>query len=252
MILKNNVYIFGDLHASYRILERFINNESNNVGHVIQVGDFGWWPNYTNYNILITEFSKHLKIPVWFIDGNHDNHPHLFKESENIDKIPVPLLNNISYLKRASVFELVINEKPYNCLFMGGATSIDRHCRTEGRDWFPEEIISQSDFNKLDNVDCDIDIMFSHTCPLSFLQFLKKKLNINTTIKDPCNVALEEILIKYKPKYWFFGHWHIYLEDKFTHDDGSITRFICLNNADGESINGFPIVNLTEYLKEYD
>ena len=52
---------------------------------------------------------------------------------------------------------------------LGGAYSIDRYARTEGVDWFPEEIPSREEYEEgLDNLEkCGyrVDYIITHTAP---------------------------------------------------------------------------------------
>jgi len=85
---------------------------------------------------------------------------------------------------------------------MGGAHSFDWKLRTPGFDWFPElELVTESDLENLP--DKKIDIVISHTAPEEFYMSFPPK-------EDPSRESLSYILKRYKPKLWFFGHFHIY------------------------------------------
>lgn len=91
-------------------------------------------------------------------------------------------------------------------LFMGGADSIDKKSRILGVDWFKEELITQKDLDSITVPDnTKIDIVISHTCPMEFHPLGDRKSYYNN---DPSRYALSYILETYKPKLWYFGHWH--------------------------------------------
>ncbi len=95
-------------------------------------------------------------------------------------------------------------------MFMGGGDSIDKQFRKVGVDWFPEEIITQKDLNDLPDI--KVDIFITHTCPVELVNDLKT--NYPEKDMEPSNHALSELWKIYKPKLWFFGHWHQYLDVK--------------------------------------
>jgi len=115
------------------------------------------------------------------------------------------LLPNVIYMPRGTV--KVIND--LRCLFLGGAESIDKKYRTPGFDWFPEELITEKDYetsvNNIKNFD-GIDIVFSHTCPMEF-GVLNNRYD---KYDDPSRIWLSMILKEFQPKRWYFGHWHVW------------------------------------------
>lgn len=197
MNLSENVIICGDIHANWAELNKLINIKRPDI--ILQCGDFGYWPNFEKYDINKIK-SKNTKI--YWCDGNHENHWELKKLRK---KGVVEVVPNVFYMKRGSVFTL---PDAKNVLFVGGADSIDKRMRTVGRDWFPEEIINQSDVYNLP--DLKIDVIISHTCP----EFLNKSLDdgygFNGKFMDPSQVALNYVWEKYKPNLWYFGHFHVY------------------------------------------
>ena len=196
--VEGKIIVLGDVHGDHGRLNTFINKRRPKM--ILQCGDFGYWPNIVpeqkNKNFL-----KQYAIPkvqetkVYWADGNHENHWAL-RDIEDDEIWP-----NVFYMRRGSVLTL---DDGRNVLFMGGATSIDKHMRKLGYDWFPEENIDYNDFNNLPDV--NIDIVISHTCPL---EFEIKNIGL-IKMKDPSRVALSEILERYKPSLWYFGHFHHY------------------------------------------
>ena len=101
-----------------------------------------------------------------------------------------------------------------------GANSIDKHLRTEGKDWFCNEEMSYTQLGKA--VDLYIEskprIMFSHTCPSS----VKKQL-FNYDESSRTEQSLQVMFELHQPEIHFFGHFHRSV-DKVING----TRFICL------------------------
>jgi len=108
-------------------------------------------------------------------------------------------------MPRGSTYEL---DDGRTILFMGGASSIDKHLRTMGWDWFPEEVIRHVDMQNLPEK--KIDIFITHTCPEELVHDMIKYYP--EKIGEQSNTALSELWKIYKPKLWIFGHWHHYNE----------------------------------------
>jgi len=241
--MLKDVIITGDLHAIWRYLNILINKKSPKI--LLQCGDFGWWPKFHGTRLINTgeyeEFDgeiiddpwartlyvrkrkiwdqygiKNKGTKIYWCDGNHEDHWDLKEKNE--EKALLEIMPNVFYMKRGSVLELPDKRK---VLFMGGAASIDKIGRIVGEDWFPEEIISQKDIYALP--DTNIDIVISHTCPSEFhkaiLKVKREHWGWQEKIKDPSAYALSYVLNKYKPKLWYFGHFHAYIGGSYENTD---------------------------------
>jgi len=208
------ILMVGDLHGIYNVLNDVIIQQEPDL--VIQCGDFGYFPMLPEYKDRYFNINTtHTKI--LFCDGNHDDHWNLRRLKNNV------IAPNIFYQPRGSTYRLPDGR---NILFMGGANSIDQNRRTMGIDWWPEEVISQSDFRNLP--DEDIDILVSHTCSNEIydesIQYSLLKNGFPRKDVDPSYTALSRIWEIYQPSQWFFGHFHINM-------NGTIgpTRWQCLS-----------------------
>lgn len=182
------IIALGDIHGEWQFLTNLIQTESPDI--ILQCGDYGFWPRFNSTGIHC-ENTK-----IYWCDGNHEDHWTLNQYTKNYFN---QITKNCFYMKRGSVLRLPSGEL---VLFIGGALSIDRHLRTIGYDWFPEEIITQKDIYNLPDV--KVDIVVSHTCPL----FFDVDACFTEKISDPSRVALNTVFELYKPKKWFFGHFH--------------------------------------------
>ena len=177
---------------------------------IIVCGDFGYFPHIENFNNQWKNIdTTHTK--VLFCDGNHDDHWEL-RKLKNLAIAP-----NVFYQPRGSTYRLPDGR---NILFMGGANSIDKERRTIGVSWWPEEVISQSDFQSLpEEYEENIDIFITHTCSNEIYDnFIQHKLGGRYTPRkdnDPSYHALSSLWEIYKPSQWFFGHFHINLNGTY-------------------------------------
>ncbi len=190
------IIITGDLHNNFGKLNDLINKKkSKGLEMVICCGDFGYWPG-KKWSAPITNI-KSQGIPVLWIDGNHEDH-WAIRDRETDELAP-----NVIFKPRGSIITLSDGRK---ILFMGGADSIDKMYRTEGDTWFREEVITQTDLMGLPNV--KIDIFITHTCPAELHSIMVK--GYPQKYMEPSNHALSTLWEIYKPKLWYFGHWHQY------------------------------------------
>ena len=245
------IYITGDLHGgvtSWHISAgQFKPAKRGDI--VLCCGDFGAvWYNDCRTNQkhrreedYFLESQLRQRVPWLAVDDNHENFARLFG-----GKFPLvdlyggkayQIRKNVYYLKRGEVFE--IEGKTF--LAFGGAASHDKDPgwiypkdfgawgsprewnpgRTEGKDWWPEEVPNREDFENacrnLDRVDWKVDYVISHTCPVSRLaHFLH-----GSRPSDPTGIILQEIYERLEFGSWHFGHFH--LEKK-------VDNFVCHYN----------------------
>jgi len=210
----SGIFVVGDIHMNFGALNAFISHKQPSI--VLSVGDFGYWPRETSaklYGRSHSKYSKELpkpKVPdtckVYWCDGNHEDHQELGL------RVTDELWPNVFYKPRGSLLDLPDGRR---VMFFGGALSIDRESRQIGIDWFPQEVISDYDIRSL-TYEGPVDIVISHTCPREFdIGVVGKEEGY---FNDSSRTALSYILHHYRPKLWYFGHWHYYktmYESKF-------------------------------------
>ena len=195
------VMVVGDLHGNWGKLNTLINTQQPEI--ILQCGDFGWWPNfevkrpvlYGTQNTWFVDGVIRQTSLMYFCDGNHEDHGCLKQ-----DGLIHEMYDGVHHASRGSTLTLPDGRV---VMFVGGADSVDKHWRTPGRDWFAEENISQSQFDRIISYEGRVDIVISHTCPDAFDIY-----GTEGKLKDPNRAALQLILEKYKPSMWYFGHWH--------------------------------------------
>ena len=205
--------VVGDLHGDWGSLNQLINKKQPNL--VLQCGDFGHWPALEALS-KVRYGEKHWNLQgvkaqdahVLWCDGNHEDHWHLQENNVNYP--------GVTYMPRGSVRMLPDQRM---VMFIGGAQSVDREQRVLGVDWFPEEVISYSEADRIMEYGGPVDIVISHTCPVEFdIPGTYYKHN------DPSRKVLSMVLEMYKPDLWYFGHWHTNVRGKYRN-----TRWECLD-----------------------
>jgi len=99
---------------------------------------------------------------------------------------------------------------------MGGATSIDKHWRIEGKSWWPEEIPSNKEFSEgiknLEKYNWKVDYVLTHAAPkviYDTLRYIREN--------DPLVGFFDMLDEKLTFKEWFCGHMHKDIDvDKYT------------------------------------
>ena len=189
---KAKIMVCGDVHANWSELNTVINKKQPDI--ILQCGDFGFWIKEKQYDIR--QIKAH-DTKIFWCDGNHEDFESLKNRSSN------QVHTNVFYMPRGHTMKLPDGR---NVLFFGGADSYDKDSRTLGFDWFPDELPSNADFDRLSLINEKIDIVISHTCPNEFdvISPSVEKLN------DPTRRVLSHILQVFKPSLWYFGHWHFF------------------------------------------
>ena len=195
----------GDIHTAFDTLKLIQNKYEGRDATFIQVGDFGYWP-FSRYREAWDR--AQITRPVYFIDGNHDHNPSLFRLAEGSNG-PVETWPNAFYVPRGTV--LTLDNKRIG--FLGGAGSVDYKWRALNVDWFKEEQIREEDVNKLLSQK-PVDILVVHTPPKSCIDanfdpaVLENFFNLPRTWTDPSSLKVEHVWKELGLPPLICGHMH--------------------------------------------
>lgn len=211
------IYVTGDTHGKHDIgklsVEAFPQQEFLIRKDCVTVaGDFGLIFHGNSAEKQMLDWLQEKNFTTLFVDGNHENFNLLNKydvEYWNGGKVH-KIRPNVIHLMRGQVF--TINEK--KIFTFGGATSIDKYCRTEGISWWPEELPSKKEEDEgLDNLDkhgWKVDYVITHGCPCEeHTKILAKYGCPNQVEYDSLNKYLSLIKEKLNYQRWFCGHYHV-------------------------------------------
>lgn len=207
------IYIAGDIHATYERLlpealaEHGVRVQPEDV--LIVAGDFGipWGGALADNDTKALKAIAKLPYTVAFIDGNHENFTKLygFPVREWHGGKVHELLPNLLHLMRGEIFTL----EGQTFFTMGGAASMDKILRTEGRSWWPEEIPTEEEwkngYHHLEQVNYTVDYVITHTCPTYWKHLAGLSLHGESC---PVSTRLDYLELKLHYKKWFFGHLH--------------------------------------------
>jgi predicted phosphodiesterase len=156
----------GDVHGERDRMEAVVAEAAaQGAQAIIQVGDFGIWPEMRHSRPQTDGFEvdvaamleRHGVESLCFVDGNHDWHPWLRALGRKHDAspagadeplaartVPVESTGRVRWVPRGTVLELA----GVRVLCCGGAPSIDPELRVLGQSWWPEEQITDNDVTR--------------------------------------------------------------------------------------------------------
>ena len=145
------VVFAGDWHGNLPWATRRIQSVgASGVTTILHVGDFGLWPGNSGkrYLQVIEMTCARVGVELLVTPGNHEDWARLTaqwanpkrRDPESGARLPLQLAEHIQILPRGHRFTIGRT----NFLSFGGAASVDRHLRTEGVDWWPEEMPSEA------------------------------------------------------------------------------------------------------------
>jgi len=166
---SHQIGILGATHGDVRHLAKVLETLSRRgAGAALVLGDFGFiWPSDSypaDLDAISDRLSAHGQI-LYFVDGNHE-------DFTTLNAIPISddglrwVRPNVAHLPRGYRTALASGA---TFAALGGANSIDKHRRVEGRTWWPEESITEDDLLALGQEPVDILVGLDAPLPLPSL-----------------------------------------------------------------------------------
>ena len=202
--------VAGDTHGNYLHWEHVLlpAAREHQVGGIVQLGDFGYWPLTGEGRDYLAWLSSELdNSDSWivFVDGNHEDHKALLQIPPRADGL-VEITDRILWAPRAHRWTW----QGVRFLALGGAFSIDRQWRKldSGRwGWFKEETITQEQAERA-MAGGLADILLTHDAPMQALPRNSEtpERYEESTLESARHV--QEVAGATKPKLLLHGHWH--------------------------------------------
>lgn len=196
--------LIGDCHGYYDRYMKIISQSTNSV----QIGDMG--VGFRNHHGEVTgnpPYDVMVANNARFIRGNHDN--------------PGVCRNHKQWIPDG---HMETTPNGTRIMYIGGALSIDKHMRTEGYNWWPDEELSYYALDRImqDYIKFKPDIMITHECP----NFVAYQISRGNLYEDDSitRKAFDNFWEAHQPTYHFFGHWH----QNWQYTEGK-TKFICID-----------------------
>jgi hypothetical protein len=170
---ESSVLVVGDLHANTGAAFGVIDHAAAHGARVIlQGGDFGWWPREEHGRAYLRKVESRLALwglELWWIDGNHE-------DFHTLARLPIgpdgrrQVDEHLWHLPRG--FRWRWNRSTW--VAVGGAVSMDKASRIEGKDWFADEELTLGEAEQIVD-DGPADIVLSHDAPLG-VPYLRQEL----------------------------------------------------------------------------
>jgi len=196
--------------------------------YVIILGDFGFlWTPYPSKEELywLNWFDQQAPWTTLVVDGNHENHERypLLPDVDMFGSKVGRISKSVFHLRRGHIYDIPDINGSHSFFVMGGARSIDKAYRTEGKSWWRDEIPTCAQFElglqNLEVHDWKVDYIISHTGPASVIhQYLCSiKADMwDKTDKDPVAKYFDNVCAMTNFKRMYFGHMH----DNWVSPDG--------------------------------
>ena len=159
----DRVIVAGDWHGNTNRAGGVISSAgTREIPVVIQLGDFGFWVPGSNTDAYLDTVEKvcsRFGVTLLWVDGNHEDH--LTLNTLPLNDFGVrPIREHIFHLPRG--FRWIWHGRTWMAL--GGAHSVDKHLRSPGRSWWPEEYLSDADLQRAISGG-PVDMIVAHDCP---------------------------------------------------------------------------------------
>ena len=217
-----SLLVTGDTHGTFdidKVVKFFQGREKcySKNDYLIICGDVGVCGFSPTEEVKTRAVLRNLPVTTLFIDGNHENFEKLnaFEIDEwNGGKVHF-IEKDIIHLMRGQVFCI----DGVRIFSFGGAYSIDKRYRTEGEDWFAEELPSKEEYeegwNNLKKVEFCVDYIVTHSGPREIVADMGYAELSDDEVE--LRKYLQRVADNVEFKAWYFGHFHddIEMEDMY-------------------------------------
>lgn len=182
---------------------------------ILHMGDFGVWPGPWGaaYLDAVRRACAAHGVRVRFLDGNHEDFTQLEglrvqdRYDEQGDWLGLDLEEPLAWLPRGYRWQW--HGRAW--LALGGAVSVDKAIRREGRDWWPDEEITQEQAAAV-IADGPADVMLTHDCPSGVVHTFPPPLRDwdlrDLARSDAHRERLQGVVDAVRPRWLMHGHLH--------------------------------------------
>lgn len=237
----DRVMLAGDWHANTAWATSLVLSAGHRgIPVLLQLGDFGFWVpgrGRDDYLDAIEASCVRNGVTVIWVDGNHEFHPGLNELAIDSATGLRPIRPHIFHLPRGLRWRW--HGKTWMAL--GGAHSVDRQSRIEGRSWWPQERLTDADVARAIRGG-PVDVIVSHDAPDGYEipdlpgGFPPAELYL----ADLHRQRVGEVVDATTPSVLYHGHYHV----RYNAQRGA-TRIIGLADDGGRFADGAMVLDLT-------
>lgn len=209
------IYLAADTHGSLDMqkVTDFFETETlltplTKKDYLIILGDVGLCWDDGRKDAWVRNQLQKLPVTTLWLDGNHENFPLLAEYPKKRWHGGYVHVNapDLLHLMRGYSYEI---EGRLFWVF-GGGSSVDKAYRTQGIDWWPQEMPSEEEYRRglqsLKEHGYRADYILTHTAPFHIVQKLTEHVL-------PGEEDLQQYLMCISKRAvfreWYFGHWHM-------------------------------------------
>lgn len=234
----NDVVVAGDWHGSTAWIQRALPAVRGRATTLLHLGDFGLhaptWLQSVDYWAKRAELERIVVTP-----GNHEDWSRLLAVMDPHPGQAVRLSETVWVLPRGG-FRFTVGGR--TVLSWGGAASIDRRARTRGRDWWPEELPTESEV-EVAVAGGPADVMISHeTVSGSGVDAVERMLLDNPQKWDHDALAYSALSRARTTAVWAAArprlllHGHMHLRGSSTLADGRRVESLAADQQEGNLV----------------
>ena len=212
------IYYMGDIHGEvFHVRDAVARYEITDKDVIVILGDVGmnYYGNKRGDQHRKKKLNK-LGVPIFCVHGNHEMRPETIPTYHE-DKwqggtvYVEEAYPNLLFAKDGEVYDL----DGQSTLVIGGAYSVDKWYRLRmDMNWFvdeqPSDEIKGRVTRKLEDLEWQVDVVLSHTCPEQYIPVEAFLSGIDqSTVDNSTEEWLGNIEEKLNYTAWLCGHWHI-------------------------------------------
>ncbi|MFZ2238020.1 MAG: hypothetical protein WAV90_00595 [Gordonia amarae] len=201
----------GDWHGSAHAACAAIGYAARRgIGTVLQLGDFGYWvpgPRTRMFLESVEIACAELGVTLLWVDGNHEDFSQLLELPIDPGTGLRAISPHVHHLPRG----LRWTWHGRTWMALGGAHSVDKHRRIEGRSWWPEEHLTEAEVQAAISPG-PVDVIVSHDAPdgvpipgLSPHQFPAEQIAIGDWHRRQVGNVVDAV----GPGLLMHGHYHV-------------------------------------------
>jgi Icc-related predicted phosphoesterase len=263
--VSNRVGFAGDWHGNHTWARKVLKNfAEENVSLIYHVGDFGLWPGAEGkfYLQKVHATAEENNQNLFIVLGNHEDYDRVAQMQT--DDEGWLFLKNYPRFRFAPRGHTWVAENGTRMAALGGAASVDKAFRVEGKTWWGQEEITEADCEQLvANVQKEnwekVDVMVTHDAPAGLTRkgMQPKPHWLTPEIEHYSwtqRVRLREALDQVQPRWLVHGHWHEWFRDEWEGvplNGGNYTCQVVGLDCDGAPRNAItaeliPVVGLSD------
>lgn len=193
----------GDTHGDLSQIRYLLKMAAEmQIDRIVQVGDFGYWPHMAPFHERVDGLASAEGVEFYWLDGNHENFDALEQAVDFDATEPQAMGESLWYLPRGSTWQWG------GCRFMalGGAYSIDKDYRTEGRSWWRQEMLTHAQvYRALDRG--PVDVLLTHDAPEGACPIITPLYKGDEESRGN-RLAVTAVMEAVQPRLLVHGHYH--------------------------------------------